>query len=88
MVGPMIGDTSLLLRVLGAVSTVKFRPPEPRPLTVSSARHLEEPEEPHCNGDSDEVIDDETCSPTETRLWVVIRESSIELWDLSTSSGL
>jgi len=88
MVSSRISDISLLLDVLDAVSTVNFRPLEPHLLTVSGEPHLEDPEEPYFDGNSTEVTDDEDCPLTETRLRVLIRESSIELWDLSTSSGL
>jgi len=88
MVSPSISDISVLLGVLDAVSTVNFRPPEPYLLTVSSARHLEDPEESYSDGDSAEVTEDENCPPTETRLRVVIREFSIKLWGLLTRSGL
>jgi len=88
MVSRGIGSISLLLGVPDAVSTVNFRPLEPHLLTVSGARHFEDPEEPDSDGGSAEVVDDETSPPTATPPRVVIRDSSITLWDLSTSSGL
>ena len=55
MVSPRISDISLLLGVLGAISTVKFRPLEPSLLTVSVARHFEDPNESDPDDDSAEV---------------------------------
>jgi len=80
MVSPRIGDISLLLDVLDAVSTVNFRPLEPHFLTVSGAPHFEDPEESYFDGNHAEITDDEDCPPTETHLRVLIRESSIKLW--------
>ena len=77
---PRISDISLLLDVLGAVSTVNFRPLEPHVLTVSGAPHLEGPEESYFDGNSAEVTDDQDCPATETHLRVLIRESSIRIY--------
>jgi len=88
MVSPSVSDISLLLGVLGADSTVNFRPLEPHLLTVSGAGHFKNPVESESDGEGAEVTEDENCPPTNIQLRVVIRESSIELWDLSTSSGL
>jgi len=88
MVSPSISDISLFLGVLDAVSTVNFCPLEPHPLTVSSARLFEVPEESETDGGIAEVTEDEIWPPTDRQPRVVIRDSSIKLWDLSTSSGL
>jgi len=84
MVSPSTSDISLLLGALGAVSTVNFRPLEPHLLTVSGTPHFEDPEESESDGDSVEVTEDENSPPTDIQPRVVIRDSSIKLWDLST----
>jgi len=88
MVSRGISDISLLLGVLNAISTVNFRPLEPHLLTVSGARHFEDPEVSYPDGNSTEVTEDEGSLPIETQPRAVIRDCSIKLWDLSTSSGL
>jgi len=88
ILSPRIDDISLLLGVLGAISPVKFRPFEPHLLTVSGARHFEDPEGSDSDDDSAEVTEDEYFPPTDIQPRVVIRDSSIKLWYLSTSSGL
>ena len=78
----------MLLSVLDAVSTVNVRPFEPHLLTVSGARHFEDPEGSQSDADSAEVTEDENCPPTDIRPWVVIRDFSIKLWDVSTNGCL
>jgi hypothetical protein len=86
MVSKNSSKISLLIYILDAVSTVVFRPLEPHLLTVSGARHFMNPEESDTDDGSVGVPDDENSPPAKTQLQVIIRDSSIKLWDMSPSS--
>ena len=87
MVSQSITNILLLIYILDAISTVKFRPLEPHLLTVSGARHFVAPKESDSDSDSVGVTNDENNENTKSRTRVTIRDSSIKLWDLSANSG-
>ena len=85
MVSQRTTNLPLLINILDAISTVKFRPLEPHLLTVSGARHFMAPEESDSDSGSVGAANDENNEDTKSQMRVTIRDSSIKIWDLSAS---